>query len=86
MGVERKALLLTCGGIMSKVAKESSGTGQQMEGKKRRELILMMVLDQEHSVTLYKHQHWKSGMKIIIERSVDMRREIKSLVVARRQD
>lgn len=50
--MERKALLLTYDGIMSKVAKESGGKEQQMEEKKRRELILMMVFDQKHSVTL----------------------------------
>lgn len=52
VGMEGKALLLTYGGIMSKVAEESGGKGQQTEEKQRRGLILMMVFDQKHSGTL----------------------------------
>lgn len=66
VGMERKALLLTYGGIMSKVAKESGGKGQQMEEKKRRELILMMVFDQKHSVTLKSTSTGKLGWKLLL--------------------
>lgn len=83
VGMERKALLLTYGGNMSKVEKETGGKGQQTEEKKRRELILMMVFDHKHN-----GKHWRFGKKIINDRSVDMKRELKSHGgrVATRQD